>query len=245
MGSRAVLLLKGPSPPKHGILFLLNHKKISPAPSIRRFTTKATANGSSLEPPDVARLAETARISLTPQQVEEFGPKIRQVIDWFGQIQAVDLDSVEPSIRADSEGDNLRCDNPETFENREAIIAAVPNYEDPYVKVPKNYGATLQMGGERLAALELNPILPKPPSKNDTTKKEAFSFIRNSKLILKTKEEFGEQDQSKTGGSKSFYYTAQLACYTTYRPPALMKLHPAFCSISSCCLYWTNARALV
>jgi hypothetical protein len=113
MGSRAVLLLKGPSPPKHSILFLLNHKKISPAPSIRRFTTKATANGSSLEPPDVARLAETARISLTPQQVflffistlrlktyspvhlmqwvfhilskfqvEEFGPKIRQVIDW-------------------------------------------------------------------------------------------------------------------------------------------------------------------
>ncbi|KAI5556599.1 hypothetical protein POPTR_018G058200v4 [Populus trichocarpa] len=137
MGSRAVLLLKGPSPPKHSILFLLNHKKISPAPSIRRFTTKATANGSSLEPPDVARLAETARISLTPQQVEEFGPKIRQVIDWFGQIQAVDLDSVEPSIRADTEGDNLRHDNPETFENREAIIAAVPNYEDPYVKVPK------------------------------------------------------------------------------------------------------------
>ncbi|KAG6739485.1 hypothetical protein POTOM_057083 [Populus tomentosa] len=126
MGSRAVLLLKGPSPPKHSILFLLNHKKISPAPSIRRFTTKATANGSSLEPPDVARLAETARISLTPQQVEE-----------FGQIQAVDLDSVEPSIRADTEGDNLRHDNPETFENREAIIAAVPNYEDPYVKVPK------------------------------------------------------------------------------------------------------------
>lgn len=92
---------------------------------------------------------------------------------------------------------------------------------------------------------ELNPILPKPPSKNDTTKKEAFSFIRNSKLILKTKEEFREQDQSKTGGSKSFYYTAQLACYATYRPPALMKLHPAFCSISSCCLYWTSARALV
>nr|B9INH0.1 RecName: Full=Glutamyl-tRNA(Gln) amidotransferase subunit C, chloroplastic/mitochondrial; Short=Glu-AdT subunit C [Populus trichocarpa] len=136
MGSRAVLLLKGPSPPKHSILFLLNHKKISPAPSIRRFTTKATANGSSLEPPDVARLAETARISLTPQQVEEFGPKIRQVIDWHALL-SVDLDSVEPSIRADTEGDNLRHDNPETFENREAIIAAVPNYEDPYVKVPK------------------------------------------------------------------------------------------------------------
>ncbi|KAF9662372.1 hypothetical protein SADUNF_Sadunf18G0046400 [Salix dunnii] len=134
MGSRAALLLL---PPKQNIVFLLNYKKVSSVPSIRRFTTKATADGSSLEPLDVARLADTARISLTPQQVEAFGPKILQVIDWFGQIQAVDLDSVEPSIRAGTEGDDLRLDNPETFGNREAIIASVPNYEDPYIKVPK------------------------------------------------------------------------------------------------------------
>ncbi|GFP98638.1 glutamyl-tRNA(Gln) amidotransferase subunit c chloroplastic/mitochondrial [Phtheirospermum japonicum] len=92
---------------------------------------------SSLEPPNVARLAETARISLTPQQVEEFGPKIRQVVDWFGQLQAIDLQSVEPALRADTEGDNLRSDEPDIFDNRDAIIAAVPTFEDPYIKVPK------------------------------------------------------------------------------------------------------------
>ncbi|GAB2275828.1 hypothetical protein Dimus_010577 [Dionaea muscipula] len=92
---------------------------------------------SSLEPPDVARLAETARISLTPQQVEKFGPKIQQVVDWFGQLQVVDLESVEPAIRADIEGDNLREDLPKNFGNREAIIAAIPSYEEPYIKVPK------------------------------------------------------------------------------------------------------------
>ncbi|KAJ6670129.1 hypothetical protein OIU85_017812 [Salix viminalis] len=75
MGSRAVLLLIGPSPPKQKILFLflLNYKKVSSAPSTRRFTAKATVDGSSLEPPDVARLAETARISLTPEQRGEGG----------------------------------------------------------------------------------------------------------------------------------------------------------------------------
>ncbi|GER32122.1 aspartyl/glutamyl-tRNA(Asn/Gln) amidotransferasesubunit C [Striga asiatica] len=160
---------------------------------------------SSLEPPDVARLAETARISLTPQQVEEFGPKIRQVVDWFGQLQTVDLESIEPALRAgapisyflssghmsydvrtninssnseipfymlhffqskgregilvyngkycfgfkinatnevvslkeNTETDNFREDEPETFENRDAVIAAVPTYDDPYIKVPK------------------------------------------------------------------------------------------------------------
>ncbi|KAF3446710.1 hypothetical protein FNV43_RR11890 [Rhamnella rubrinervis] len=102
----------------------------------RNFSTSST-NSSSLEPPDVPRLAETARISLTPHEVEEFAPKIRQVVDWFGLLQAVDLQTVEPAIRADTEGDNFRDDIPETFENREAIIAGVPNYEEPYIKVPK------------------------------------------------------------------------------------------------------------
>uniref|UniRef100_A0A7N0T5B2 Glutamyl-tRNA(Gln) amidotransferase subunit C, chloroplastic/mitochondrial n=1 Tax=Kalanchoe fedtschenkoi TaxID=63787 RepID=A0A7N0T5B2_KALFE len=87
--------------------------------------------------PDVRRLAETARITLTPEEVEEVGPKIQQVIDWFGQLQAVDLENVEPAVRADTEGDNLRDDVPEVFENREAIIAAIPSYEEPYIKVPK------------------------------------------------------------------------------------------------------------
>ncbi|KAK2982928.1 hypothetical protein RJ640_006342 [Escallonia rubra] len=92
---------------------------------------------SALEPPDLSRLAQTARISLTPQEVEEFAPKIQQVVDWFGQLQAVDLQSIEPAIRADNEGDNLRDDLPHIFENREAMTAAVPSYEDPYIKVPK------------------------------------------------------------------------------------------------------------
>ncbi|KAK3012586.1 hypothetical protein RJ639_009239 [Escallonia herrerae] len=89
-------------------------------------TYSARSARSALEPPDLSRLAQTARISLTPQEV-------------FGQLQAVDLQSIEPAIRADTEGDNLRDDLPDTFENRqgEAMIAAVPSYEDPYIKVPK------------------------------------------------------------------------------------------------------------
>ncbi|KAH7843498.1 hypothetical protein Vadar_017296 [Vaccinium darrowii] len=91
----------------------------------------------SLEPPNLSRLAESARISLTPDEVEEFGPKIQKVVDWFGQLQSIDLQSIQPAVRADTEGGNLRGDLPETFENREAMISAVPNYEEPFIKVPK------------------------------------------------------------------------------------------------------------
>ncbi|CBI20601.3 hypothetical protein PVL29_003913 [Vitis rotundifolia] len=132
MGSRALLLLKATTAET-----LLFTSKSTFSKALIRNSTRSFSTRSALLPPDLPRLAETARISLTPHEVEEFAPKIRQVIDWFGQLQAVDLQSIEPSIRADTEGDNLRDDSPETFENREAIIAAIPSYEEPYLKVPK------------------------------------------------------------------------------------------------------------
>lgn len=101
-----------------------------------RRLSSSTTNCSSLQAPDVTQLAKTAHISLTPTEVEEFGPKIKQIIGWFGQLEGIDLQSIEPSIRADTEN-NLRDNTPETFDNRDAIIASVPSYEEPYIKVPK------------------------------------------------------------------------------------------------------------
>ncbi|KAI3967478.1 hypothetical protein MKX01_012288 [Papaver californicum] len=124
-----------PSLQQHKSLVWFSQKQ----PTILRsnFSTQSSLQPPPPPPPDVSRLAQTARISLTPDEVEEFTPKIRQVIDWFGQLQAVDLQSTEPALRADTEGDNLRHDVPETFDNREAILSAVPSYEEPYIKVPK------------------------------------------------------------------------------------------------------------
>ncbi|KAH7661617.1 Glu-tRNAGln amidotransferase C subunit protein [Dioscorea alata] len=84
---------------------------------------------SSLSSADLARLADAA---------QEFAPKIRQMVDWFGQLQAVNLESVEPSLRADTViTTSRREDAAEVFDNREAILAALPSYNQPYIKVPK------------------------------------------------------------------------------------------------------------
>ncbi|XP_020225619.1 glutamyl-tRNA(Gln) amidotransferase subunit C, chloroplastic/mitochondrial [Cajanus cajan] len=108
------------------------HRKLF---KFRSFSSTATTC-SSLQPPDLPRLAKTAQISLTPNEVEEIAPKIQQVIDWLGQLQSVDLESVEPSIRAETEN-NLRENAPETFDHRDGMIASVPSYEEPYIKVPR------------------------------------------------------------------------------------------------------------
>ncbi|GAB4837157.1 hypothetical protein Ancab_002068 [Ancistrocladus abbreviatus] len=133
MGSRALILLRGGAP---NILAITTRSSFSKS-FIQRRRGRDFSVQSTLEPSDVARLAETARISLTRQEVEKFAPTIQKVVEWFGQLQSVDLDSFEPAIHADTEGDNLRKDEPETFGNREAIIAAIPIYEEPYIKVPK------------------------------------------------------------------------------------------------------------
>ncbi|XP_010668889.2 glutamyl-tRNA(Gln) amidotransferase subunit C, chloroplastic/mitochondrial [Beta vulgaris subsp. vulgaris] len=133
-GSRAMVTLRA------GTTMLAGSTRTSTFPSLlllKREKRNCSIKSSSLDPPDVGRLAETARISLTPQEVQDFGPKIHQVVEWFGQLQAVNLESVEPALRSDIDGDNLREDTPRTFENREAIIAAIPSYEEPYIKVPK------------------------------------------------------------------------------------------------------------
>ncbi|KAJ4973085.1 hypothetical protein NE237_006259 [Protea cynaroides] len=129
MSSRALFAIRGTS---ISPLLQQRYPAWSCDSGARNFSTR-----SSFLPSDVPLLAEKARISLTSKEVEEFAPKIRQVIDWFGQLQVVDLQSIEPALRADTEGGHLRNDAPGSFENREAMLAAVPSYEEPYIKIPR------------------------------------------------------------------------------------------------------------
>ncbi|KAK9827978.1 hypothetical protein WJX81_003879 [Elliptochloris bilobata] len=79
-----------------------------------------------------------AQISVTDEEVREWGPKLEQIVDWFDQLQAVDVEGVPPATRADLTEENLlRPDMPRTFDNREDMMAEVPDREGPFVKVPK------------------------------------------------------------------------------------------------------------
>ncbi|XP_059640179.1 uncharacterized protein LOC132282491 isoform X2 [Cornus florida] len=95
MGSRALSLLRTTN---HGVSNSRRRSSFSKSSTQKWVRNYSVRSG--LEPLDVPRLAETARISLPPGEVEEIAPKIRQVLDWFGQLQEVDLQSIEPVVRA-------------------------------------------------------------------------------------------------------------------------------------------------
>jgi aspartyl/glutamyl-tRNA(Asn/Gln) amidotransferase C subunit len=81
--------------------------------------SQASAEGAGVEPPNVQRLAQLAQLGVTEAEAAEWGPKISSIVEWFGQLQQVDLDGVPPALRADVEDSNLlRPDEPKEFSAR-------------------------------------------------------------------------------------------------------------------------------
>ncbi|GFR49168.1 hypothetical protein Agub_g11190, partial [Astrephomene gubernaculifera] len=98
--------------------------------------------------PNIADLAKMAQISISEQEAAEWAPKINSVLDWFGQLQSVDVKGVPPAIHAFSEGNRLRPDEPQHYAARAQLLAQAPQTENTYVRVPK----TASGDGETAAA---------------------------------------------------------------------------------------------
>lgn len=106
--------------------------------SSRRVTFTA-CSASKVDPPNVSVLCEKARLTLTAEEVKDFEPQIGRIVDWFAQLQDIDLDNVPPAIRV-GEIDptkTLRPDMAQLFPDREAMLASAPDRDGPFLKVPK------------------------------------------------------------------------------------------------------------
>ena len=96
--------------------------------------------GSALPRPDLRKLADLAKVSLTEEQIEDFQPKVDRVVDWFAQLQEVDLEEseIQDFEVVDSAGRaELREDVPRVFGEREALLSQIPNMEGKFIKLPK------------------------------------------------------------------------------------------------------------
>ncbi|BBN20089.1 hypothetical protein Mp_8g16340 [Marchantia polymorpha subsp. ruderalis] len=126
---------------------LLAHARLLPrrlpplSPFVRPCSASSASSSSTrqVEPPNLAQLCDKARISLSAKEIEEFSPQISKVVDWFAQLQDVDVENIEPAIRVGAlDGKSaLRADTPVIFEERETMIASLPDREGPYMRVPK------------------------------------------------------------------------------------------------------------
>ncbi|KAL6772381.1 hypothetical protein ACKKBG_A29995 [Auxenochlorella protothecoides x Auxenochlorella symbiontica] len=113
--------------------------KSMPQPSL--ITTRAVH--SSVDPPDVRKLAAMAHLDLEEDQVEGLTKELTSIVDWFSQLQAIDVEGVPPALQADVDSqDWQRPDEPHTFENRESLVSQFPATEGPFLSVPRTAPGT-------------------------------------------------------------------------------------------------------
>ena len=88
----------------------------------------------------VRKVANLARLTLTPEEEQQFTGQLSDILDYFEQLSELNTDDVEPTTRAIDVKNITRPDRLEYFENREALLEAAPEREEDFFKVPKILG---------------------------------------------------------------------------------------------------------
>lgn len=79
----------------------------------------------------------SSRFSPPTLQVADWEPKIRSIVAWFDQLQAVDVDGVDPFVGGDTGADFVTRPDAVTPFDADAALADAPEREGGFIKVPK------------------------------------------------------------------------------------------------------------
>lgn len=91
----------------------------------------------SLSREEVKKVANLARLQITPQEEEEFAPQLNAILDYFEQLKELNTDNVEPTTRAIELSNITRTDEQKVYEDRESLLNIAPEREDDFFRVPK------------------------------------------------------------------------------------------------------------
>ena len=86
---------------------------------------------------EVKKVANLARLQLTPEEEQEFTIQLNSILDYFEQLSELDTDKVTPTSRAINLNNIMRSDELKPFANREEILACAPETDGEFFKVPK------------------------------------------------------------------------------------------------------------
>lgn len=85
----------------------------------------------------VHKVAHLARLELTSEEEELFTTQLGSILDYFEQLNELDVENVKPTTRAIDVSNVTRPDRLQIYPNREEILQSAPEQEGEYFKVPK------------------------------------------------------------------------------------------------------------
>ena len=91
----------------------------------------------SLDPATVRRIARLARIRVDDAEVASLQAELNSILGWIEQLNAVDIDGVEPLTGAGHMAMRMRADIVADGGQAEAVLANAPDREGAFFTVPK------------------------------------------------------------------------------------------------------------
>jgi aspartyl-tRNA(Asn)/glutamyl-tRNA(Gln) amidotransferase subunit C len=86
---------------------------------------------------DVRKVAQLARLALPEESISTFTPQLERILDFVGQLEAIDTEGVAPTTRAVEVVNVTREDQVEATPVREELLNLAPQREGDFFRVPK------------------------------------------------------------------------------------------------------------
>ncbi|BAN03696.1 Asp-tRNA(Asn)/Glu-tRNA(Gln) amidotransferase subunit GatC [Ilumatobacter coccineus] len=93
-----------------------------------------------ITPEAVAKVASLARLTLTDDELHQATDELGAMLDHFADIDALDLDDVEPMMQPTPLANVMRDDVVGVMLDRDEVLAAAPVAEDGRFRVPPIIG---------------------------------------------------------------------------------------------------------
>lgn len=92
-----------------------------------------------LEKKDIEHIAKLARLDLSEEEYEKFGPQLSGILGYIDQLKEVDTSQVEPTAQVTGLENGLREDEVIAWDKEEieASLNQAPELEDHQVKVKR------------------------------------------------------------------------------------------------------------
>lgn len=88
----------------------------------------------------VAKVAKLARLTLSDDELQQATHELSDMLDHFSDIDALDLDAVEPMTHPMPIANVMREDVEQDVLDRDEVLAAAPHAEDGRFRVPPILG---------------------------------------------------------------------------------------------------------
>ncbi len=97
---------------------------------------------------DFEGILSLAQIDIPLDKKEEFRKQVEEIVRFFGTINELDLEGVEPTAWKFEESQRLRDDTPKKFENIKGIIDGFPKRRERFAVVPQVISEKIEISEE-------------------------------------------------------------------------------------------------